>query len=1172
MKRIRLYAFLSILALVVAISAIVPPEKKLKLGKDLRGGVSLVYGVSIKEGENSKSIMEQTIRALKDRVDPSGLREISFIAQGKDRLEITMPMPDPRAKAKKQALDDLLSQIAATELTESKLDQALRLSDDRWNASLDKLSGGLDRRRELLVAARAAMIDHSLKTQEYKDAQAGGADATTLATLVDRAGAAAEAFDKARDLVMKSVLSASEVSNILQLSNEPRFLANERAKTKAERNITIPGDRDQAIKALREKHPEATDQIDHVLQVFAEYEKEGSGVLDAQDLIRTVKGAGVLSFRITVDPLTAATGNTVADEPRLREELRKRGPANVRSTEARWYKVNKIHNWYDSVDQYQYLQQNPEGFFASRGYVGDIYNGEYYLLAWDKRGLRLTQDEGDWSVASAYEDRDHKSGRPAIAFVMDSRGSQLLGELTAEPSKTHEKMAVLLDDQVYTAPSLQSSISRSGQITGDFSQEELDYIIRVLAAGSLSAKLSPEPLSQSIMAPALGRDNLIKGLQSGVVAFGVCAVFLIGYYFFCGLIATVALIVNVILLLGAMSLNHAAFTLPGIAGVILALAMAVDANVLVYERMREEMERGATLKEGVRLGYSRAMTAIVDGNLTHMIVCSVLLMVGTPEIRGFAISMVIGVVTTLFSQLLFTRLIFDVLVEKFHWKRAHMLPTVVPAVQRAMTLNINWLRMRGAFTLVFGALVLLSTAIFLSRGSEILDTEFRGGTSITLQLKETAPGQRMTMTRAEVDSRLQKVADERPSLKDLRSATVVVLNPRNDGITSDTFKIKTVVTRPDDIKQAISGAFGDVIDTQPKLSFNRADATEDRLIPAYPITERVLGENIGDPDVRNDVQDFQGGVAVVLADLRPAPTLAQLRARLDSVRQRPEYAASVRSGHDIIVTDGDETAVRGAVLLTLDADLSYFDDPTRWENSVREREWALAKDALTEATTFMGVESFSPAIAATFVARAVASGLIASLLVTIFVWVRFQSLRFAAAAIVPTLMDCFIAVGFLSAAEIVYDNATGFATTIGLMPFKIDLNVVAAILTVLGYSINDKIVLLDRIRENRGKLKYISRTIVNDSINQCMSRTLMTGTTTILSTIVLYFMGGETVKPFAYALGLGVITGTLSSVMIGAPMVWSRKGDEQNPAKPGKARTSSSSSDDSRPLLAAAGS
>jgi SecD/SecF fusion protein len=177
-------------------------------------------------------------------------------------------------------------------------------------------------------------------------------------------------------------------------------------------------------------------------------------------------------------------------------------------------------------------------------------------------------------------------------------------------------MAVLLDDQVYTAPSLRSKIGRSGQITGSFSDAELRYIIRVLAAGSLQAKLSPEPISEVTLAPELGADNLAAGVRAGVISLIVIGGFMIVYYFGCGVIAVIALLVNALMILGLMSLNRAAFTMPGIAGVILTFGMAVDANVLVYERMREEIQRGVDLRNAVRLGFNKAMSSIVDGNVT----------------------------------------------------------------------------------------------------------------------------------------------------------------------------------------------------------------------------------------------------------------------------------------------------------------------------------------------------------------------------------------------------------------------------------------------------------------------------------------------------------------------------------------------------------------------------
>src|SRR5256885_1424023 len=208
-------------------------------------------------------------------------------------------------------------------------------------------------------------------------------------------------------------------------------------------------------------------------------------------------------------------------------------------------------------------------------------------------------------------------GTPEISLEVNQRGGQLLGELAGRDVR--DQMAVLLDDQVYTAPNLLSKISKSGQITGTFTDAEIRYIVRVLGAGSLQAKLSPEPISEMRLAPELGADNLRAGLRAGVISLIAISGFMIVYYFGSGVIAVVALLCNALLILGIMALANAAFTMPGIAGVILTFGMAVDANVLIYERMREEIQRGADARTAVRLGYDKAMASIVDGNVANLL-------------------------------------------------------------------------------------------------------------------------------------------------------------------------------------------------------------------------------------------------------------------------------------------------------------------------------------------------------------------------------------------------------------------------------------------------------------------------------------------------------------------------------------------------------------------------
>ncbi|MCC6230217.1 MAG: protein translocase subunit SecD [Phycisphaerales bacterium] len=1134
MRPILRTAIITLIFLGVAIWAIIPPKEKLRLGKDLRGGASLVYSVQIKGGEDAKAVLAETIDVLRKRVDPDGLLEIAMVPQGRDRIEITMPLPNDEVKALKKAFEDELAKLGRGVIRGDRLDQLLQMAGDQREAEIQKISGGVAKSVDLLRAAAIAWDASKARRAELEAAKAAGKSSDELDPLVDATALAEKAADDAVAAVIRAAVSPEEVRRALLLSSRERTLRDEKTGEK----VSLGSARDRAIKKIRESHPESSAELDAAIKAYDTYTAQRRSLDDPQDLVRMLRGAGVLSFRITIQP-----GWNVQEESRLRQELVDRGPRNVRSSEARWYKINDISTWYNSTDELRHLDQDPAGFFRGRGYVGAEYNGEYFLLCWDTRKTRLTTAEGVWKVARSYESRD-ELGRPCISFEMDPRGGVLLGELTKDHVK--QQMAVLLDDQIYTAPTLQSAISKSGQITGDFDQRERQYVIRTLAAGSLQAKLSPEPLSVSVLGPDMGFDNLRLGLKAGLYSFVVCAGFLIIYYFTCGGIAFLGLLVNCLLLLGAMALNRAAFTLPGIAGVILTFAMAVDSNVLVFERMREEITgRGADLRTAVRLGYSKAMSAIVDGNLTNLIVCLVLGFVGTPEIKGFAITMGIGVLTTLFAQLTFTRLIFDVLIEKIGWRKTSMLPMAVPAVQRAFTLNVDWMKYRGFFYAVFLALIGLAVTMIVTRGSKMLDTEFVGGTAVTLRTGADQSGKPKTLKRQDVADRLSKAAEAHPDLAALRNADVQVVNPEPDGVTSHTFTIKTSLTDSKSISGALSEVFADVVDARQRLRFDHSDAASTREAPAYPILSPVLGQSIDRPAIRLQVQDFIGGLAILVEDIDPPQPLGALRERLDQTRAEPEFASTLGRAHEIQVIDGSEDLVRSAVILVRDENINYFSGEGIWASDLRDTEWAAVVQAAQESTTFLNVQTIGPAVADQFTAQAIVALALSTLLVVIYVWVRFNSVRYSIASIVPTLIDCLSATGLIALAEIIYDASPGLAQSLGLLPFKIDLTVIASILTILGYSINDKIVVLDRIRENRGKLPFASRKVINDSINQTMSRTLMTGSTTILSTFILYLVGGEAVRSFAYSLGLGVIIGTISSIALGAPLVWAKKYDRE---------------------------
>jgi SecD/SecF fusion protein len=1139
MRQIFKYAVIILTVLLVCGWAINPPEKKLRLGKDLRGGVSLIYTVQVGENERAEELIPKTIDAIKRRLDPDGVKDITIVKQGNDRIELTLPLPDDGVKQLRREFDEALAELGRNALNESRLEQAMRLAGQERDAALTALAAQSQSAAKVLQEAAAAYDLASAKRAEYERVMADPA-ATEAAkdAIVSELASAEIAYDQVKTRVLSTAINPDEIRVVTSASRVHPTIDDKDGR------IQLPSPREEAERRLREAHPDPDSQkkIDDLLAKHEAYSSQSTGFDDPQEVIRMLRGAGVLSFRITVQP----TQFDPARESLLRRELAEVGPRSTTDTEARWFKINKIEGWIRSKAEAEFLSQSPDNaapFFRNRGYIGAEHKGSYYMLCWDTRNTQLKLGEGAGAVSRAFRTSD-EVGRPAIGFEMNPRGAVLLGALTGQ--HVQHQMAVLLDDEIYTAPTLQSPISSNGRITGTFSYEEIDYVVRVLGGGSLQAKLSRDPISISSVGPELGTDNLRMGLVSAFYSAIVVIGFMLVYYFGNGMIAVICLAANSLMILGAMSLSHAAFTMPGIAGVILTFGMAVDSNVLVFERMREELLKGADLKRAVRIGYDKALSAIIDGNVTNLIVCVVLYYTGSAEIRGFAITMGIGVVSTLFACLVISRFLFDVLIA-MGLRRSSMLPVAVPYVQKFLTPSINWLRLRYIFFAISLGYMVMGFGFIAFQGSKMLDNEFLGGTQVTIQLKAdpSAPegsDTRLTMARPDVAAAVTAIGKQAPDgsqLRLLNTAEVFPINPQQDGVTSDRFTIKTLATDADAVTQAIVAAFSDKLETKPPLDFAGAEIQDVRRAPVYDFDRATLGDNIDQPAIRDNMPEYIGGVAVIMADLDPPPTLLALRERLDMMRESQDFADTLGRVRDVRVIEGTENAVRTAVLVVVDPEVSR----ARRTEEVAQREWNLVREALTSSSTPASVHNFSPAIAATFQANAIAASVLSFIFIGIYIWIRFKTPRYALAAVVAVVHDVVTVLGLIALAELLYehDATHDFAVAIGLLPFKIDLNLIAAMLTIAGYSLNDTVVIMDRIRENRGKNPYASAQIINDSVNQTFSRTLITGGTTMISCLILYIYGGEGMRAFAFALFAGLVVGTYSSVAVAAPIVWSRK-------------------------------
>lgn len=1136
---------LSLALVILAFWAAYPPGEKIKLGKDLEGGSSLVYAVQLDRTESADEVIPKVIEVLKRRIDPNGLFEISIVRQGQDRVEITMPLPGDSVKKLREAFEVELSKLEVASIEGPEFERIMRMSPEDRAAAIQESAGHSDALKSEMERAAAAYDSAKNYRIQLDLAQRNNAPDATLDELAASAASAEIEYDAARERVLAAGIRPDDVRRALELSTEERKIRD----NLTDEIVTIESPRARALARIDERHPELAAQLDQVVATYDVYAKNRGALDDTSDLKRLVQASGQLSFRITVDPQGSGGPVTHPDEQRLREELRAGGPRQSRAPDAKWYKINKLDGWYRDLQGYQALVANPAAFFGARGYVVEEFGGDLYMLCWDTRGLRMTPDDGRWKIARSYQTND-QLGRPAIGFQMDAAGAARLGELTGD--NVQNSMAVLLDDEVYTAPNLNSRISSSGIIEGEFTQDEINYIVRVMTAGSLQAKLSPEPISESTIAPDLGQDNLDKGLIAGVISFVVVGGFMILYYFGYGLVAVICLLGNGLMILGAVALSRAALTLPGIAGIILTFGMAVDANVLIYERVREELERGVDLRTSVRLGYEKALSSIVDGNVTNLIVCFVLANVGTQEIKGFAITLGIGVACTMIAALLFSRVVMVLLVDKVKIRRMSMLPMAIPFVGRVLEPKVDWMKLRWFFVIVSGSFVGLGIFMVITRGEKMLDTEFRGGTQVTMTFRPENPadpsGPHITMSRSEVEEAVHALGegvDDTSPIATLRSADIVAVNPQQGGLISDTFVIKTLATDRQAVGAAITTAFQDKLDAPPPLDFRGAGNEEARDAPVYPILTGRLGDDLGRSELRDDVSAFTGGVAILLEHIDPPQSVEQITRRLSLMRGKEDFVDALGRQVEVRAIEGTRDAATSAVVLVLDPGLLYLDNPDAWQGEVAQREWDLARAALTTTTDAISVQNFSPAVAASFREKAVVAVLLSLLLILIYIWVRFGSMRYSLAAIATLAHDVFVSLGLIALAEIIYDYhvAEPVARALLIEPFKIDLNLVAALLTIIGYSLNDTIIIMDRIRENRGKLSYVTRDVVNLSINQTISRTVITSGTTLLAVLILYIEGGAGVRAFSYTLLVGVVFGTYSSIAIASPLVWSRKHD-----------------------------
>ena len=581
-------------------------------------------------------------------------------------------------------------------------------------------------------------------------------------------------------------------------------------------------------------------------------------------------------------------------------------------------------------------------------------------------------------ITAAREEFNQNTGDAKVTMNMNAEGSNIWARMTRE--NIGRAIAIVLDGYVRSAPRVDTEIKGgSSEITGDFTINEAKDLANILKSGKMPAPA--RIIQETIVGPSLGQEAIQSGFTSFMIAFVIVLLYMVFYYSHrAGFVADLALLVNMFFLMGVLASLGAVLTLPGIAGIVLTIGMSVDANVLIYERIKEEIRAGKGIKLAIREGYKNAYSAIIDANVTTLLTGSILFFFGTGPIKGFATTLVIGILTSLFSAIFITRLIFERALTKNN-KLSFATPLTANAFKN---INIQFLNRRKIFYVVSLLAILLGIGSLVTRGLN-QSVDFTGGRTFVVRFDES-------ISTVDVQNLLQDEFGEAPEVK-------VYGEDRQMKIT-----------------------------TQFMIDNPEADDTvEDRL---YEGLKPVLGEDVSKEEFLTDYRQ---------SSLTVGPTIA------DDIKIRAVWV----------------------IMLSL-------------------------------------------------------------LFMFVYIMIRFRNWRYGMGAVVALAHDTLIVLGI-------------FSLFYGMLPFSLEIDqaFIAAILTVMGYSVNDTVIVFDRIREFVGLYPKRERMeIMNSALNSTISRTLSTSLSTFFVVLTIFIFGGEVIRGFTFALMVGIIVGTYSSLFVATPVVY----------------------------------
>ncbi len=815
------------------------------------------------------------------------------------------------------------------------------------------------------------------------------------------------------------------------------------------------------------------------------------------------------------------------------------------------------------------------------------------LMATELLGRPYSIVNGD-DLASAQTGFE-KNGQPIVEFRLNTQGASKMLAMTSRATPSGEfrrRMAIIMDKKVLSAPELRSSIAGSGQITGNFTKEEVDFIVTILRSGRLPATLSDEPASENRVGAGLGATAVRKGTTASIWAVIATFVCILLYYRFAGAVASAALVINGLLIFGIMIFIQQPLTLPGLAGLVLTVGMSVDANVLIFERIREEKTKGSAPRMAIRNGFDRAFTTIVDSNLTTLIAAIVLYWIGTDQVRGFAVALIIGIATSMFTATFCSRIVFEI-AEKLKLVSLSM-SDGVGFVKRTFLSDrdIDFMGWQTVCTAVSALVILGGVAAVFMRGKEILNIDFTGGTGVIFQLQEPVAvdtlreltrdilakdkdGQpvQSTLVRVEkepqdtVYSLVTSISDvkylsqtlldgfAKHNSANLVTYRVTVLNEKSFGPTSlnqvEKNRVARYVAYQDEptadaptATQAAPASNQDSpsVTTEVNSSEEAAAANEAVAVPVAP--QEAVGIPIGQSTEL--ILEFSGS-----NDDAPGIDDADKGAKIDGPTLREQLLQSAKSAGVELNAALVEVAPEPLPADWRADDVSGF---ARWSVKLPVDKTAangiVAKltSEMQKQPKWLSLSQIGTRVAGEMQQRAIGAILLSLVFIVAYIWFRFQKVAYGLAAVIALVHDVLITLGILALCHWL----SPYLSFLLIEDFKIGLTEVAAFLTIIGYSLNDTIVVFDRIREVRGRSPKLTAHMINDSVNQTLSRTLLTSGTTILTVVVLYVFGGEGIHAFSFALLVGVLVGTYSSIFIASPvLLWLSNRETANQQRPG---------------------